>query len=1501
MKESLRCPQCASENVRFSRKHGRYDCEDCGHEFVPAKLFTPKRVFISYGHDEHTSLALRLRDDLKARGHDVWFDEERLKPGHDWEVFIEKGLEYLTADKANAVVLLLLTPHAVRRPDGYCLNEVARALARGLSVIPLMVVESEPPLSICRIQWLDMRECIPIQEKETFYQPRFERLLKAIEEDQLDFEGTQQRLIKVLQPLEFDADILHHLPKFTGRKWIFDKVDAWLAENPPRQRVFWISGGPGVGKTALSAVLSYRYLEVAALHLCKFGHVQKSDARRVVTSVAYQLTTQLPEYEARLAAMDVERLMLDDARTLFDSLLVQPLVKLTPPGRAIVILIDALDEATHDGHNELASFIAAEFPRTPAWLRLVITSRPDAAVTSPLQGLDPFILDTETEANRADIFAYLWRELVPQIANRPDANHLVQQILDKSEGVFLYAERVCHDLWHGYLSLDHLEQFPQGLAGAFWQFLERQFPDLDRFRKDVRPALRVILAAQEPLPTETLQRLFDWQDEELRDFMRNLSSLFPVAQESGREVIRPYHKSLADWLADEAKAGAYFVSAVEGHRMLAQFGWGEYQRGLSTLMPYLLRHLAAHLVCAERWDDVCALLCDLRYLEARCAAGQVFDLQTDYHLALDALPELQPERAARQAREDRLRRWTAEIIEYARQWNEGRGRPALPEVIPSVEPWSEERIQADSRRIIENPTRADQLFTFARFGETECYRLVEFGQREGFLVQQAFNSAPAGPVHAAADRLYRNITTPLLLCHWPPDAAYHPHPVLLRTLEGHSGDVTSVCVMPDGRHAVSGSWDYTVKVWDLETGRCLRTLEGHRERVLTVSATPDGRRAVSGSHDKTVRVWDLESGQCLRTLEGHSSGISSVSMTPDGRRAVSGSYDHTLRVWDLETGRCLRALEGYGGEITSESLKPDTRRLMVSVTPDGRRAVSGGDDPVLRVWDLETGQCLRTLEGHTDGVRCLSVTADGRQVVSGSSDETLRVWDVETGQCLRALAGHRDGVRVVGLTLDGRRAVSASYADQPTLRVWNLETGQCLGMLEGHCGTVDSVSVTPEGRRAVSGNPDGTIRIWDLESGMYPPKLQSHSDNVTAIAVTPNGLHAVSGSWDKTLRVWDLASGQYLRTLAGHRDSVWCVSVTPDGRRAVSGSRGYDHNLLLWDLDSGECLRILDGHGRGVSSVSVTPDGRRAVSVGEEDRILQVWDLASGACLRTLEGNGFQVNSACVTADGRHVVSGSWCDGRNLQVWDLESGECLRMLGGHLLGISSVAVTPDGRHAVSRGREDKALRVWDLESGLCLRTLEGHGSYVCDVSVTPDGRRAVSGSLDHTLRFWDLENGRCLRTLEGHSSCVYHVSVTPDGRWAVSGGLDDTLRVWDLEKGTCLAVFPADGSVTAIADVFGPIVIGTDPGSVIFLDVHGMAPTSDPKAETLADSSDEGYEQLLRRGLDISRREKGNDHAETLAHLAALTVHLEKMGKATEARAFAEERDCLAKHHRDAT
>src|SRR4051812_48054854 len=219
------------------------------------------RIFLSYGHDRYGEMAVELKRELEARGYEVWFDLERLKAGSDWEQYIESGLDWASTGSGRFV--LLMTPHSVRRPDGYCLNELARAFARNLRIVPVMVSDVELPLSICRIQWLDMRRGL---------QP--DALIDAIEHEKVDIDGVQARLASLLHPLPYEADRARLLERFEGREWVMRDVEVWLAGN---QRVLWITGPAGAGKSALSAWLSERRPEIAAVHYCRFGNSDRMD------------------------------------------------------------------------------------------------------------------------------------------------------------------------------------------------------------------------------------------------------------------------------------------------------------------------------------------------------------------------------------------------------------------------------------------------------------------------------------------------------------------------------------------------------------------------------------------------------------------------------------------------------------------------------------------------------------------------------------------------------------------------------------------------------------------------------------------------------------------------------------------------------------------------------------------------------------------------------------------------------------------------------------------------------------------------------------------------------------------------------------------------------------------------------------------------------------------------------------------------------------------------
>ena len=165
--------------------------------------------------------------------------------------------------------------------------------------------------------------------------------------------------------------------------------------------------------------------------------------------------------------------------------------------------------------------------------------------------------------------------------------------------------------------------------------------------------------------------------------------------------------------------------------------------------------------------------------------------------------------------------------------------------------------------------------------------------------------------------------------------------------KGHSSSISSVAISPDGKTIVSGSWDKTIKIWDMQSGEYLHTLEGHMDSVYSIAISPDGNRMVSGSSDETIKIWDMQSGEYLNTLEGHSSYVESVVISPDGKTIVSGDHNGTIKIWDMKNTKCLNTLKLHSGYVRS-----------VAISLNGKTIVSVSDDEIIRIWDIQSGECV---------------------------------------------------------------------------------------------------------------------------------------------------------------------------------------------------------------------------------------------------------------------------------------------------------------------------------------------------------------------------------------------------------------------------------------------------------------------------------------------------------------------------------------------------------------
>ncbi|KAF7504607.1 hypothetical protein GJ744_002034 [Endocarpon pusillum] len=1067
---------------------------------------------------------------------------------------------------------------------------------------------------------------------------------------------------------------------------LLEEAYRWILENPDYQqwryneqnRLLWVKGDPGKGKTMLlCGIIDELNKSMAKTDLLSYFFCQATDSRlnsatAVLRGLIYLLIDQQPSLISYVQKKHDHggKGLFEDTNSwvalskIFTDILQDPSLSLNNT----YLIIDALDECVAD-LQKLLDFIAKMSPGSSC-VKWIVSSRNSSDIEEKLQRAGHKVrlsLELNAESVSTAVSIYI-RHKVYQLACRKKYDNktrdaILDHLSSNANDTFLWVALVCQNL-ENILRWDvlvRLKEFPPGLYPLY----ERMMVQLCNSNHTglLKTILASIAAVYRPITLKELTSVVEMIEdipgdlESLRQ-MVGLCGSFLIIRE---DIIYFVHQSAKDYLLEKASDMIFPFGIGDVHRII-------FSRSLQVV--------------------------------SRTVKRDIYGLrELGYPIEQVKQPEPDPLAVSRYS----CIYW----IDHLLGWN--------------ADKYTTHKVDLKSERMIDEFLRNKYLYWLESLSlcrnmshgvismaKLECLlrgranasaliELVRDARRFIMYHKQAIENTPQQTYTSAllfspAGSLIRNINKkeepkwitikPDMEDKWS---------ACLQTLEGHSSSVFSVAFSPDSARLASASDDRTVKIWDTGSGACLYTLEGYSSWVHLVAFSPDSARLASVSDNSTIKIWDIGSGTCLQTIRGHSSSVYSIAFSPDSAQLISALSGCIFKIWDTYNGVCLQTIKGNANSI---AFSPDLAWLATIST-----------DYTIEIWVINSNSCLQTLKGHSSVVYLIVFSPDSVQLASASDDNTVKIWDIGSGICLHTLKGYhgRDlyygrSIYSVAFSPDSARLASAS--SNRTIKIWDIYNGICLQTLEGHSSSINSVAFSSDLAWLASVSSDRTIKIWDADNSTCLQTLKGHSDRVNSVAFSPDLAWLASASIDYTVKIWDAGSSICLQTLKGHSGWVNSVAFSPDSVRLASASN--DHTVKIWYTDSNVCLQTLKGHSSWVNSVAFSSNLAQLASASN-DRTVKIWDITSSICLQTFKGHSGWVNSVAFSPDSAWLVSAS--DDRTIKIWDTGNGICLQTLEGHSYSINSVAFSPDSAQLASASH-DNTVKIWDADSGQCLQTLD---------------------------------------------------------------------------------------------------------------------------------------------------------------------------------------------------
>ncbi|KAG0037120.1 Dip2/Utp12 protein, partial [Gryganskiella cystojenkinii] len=526
-------------------------------------------------------------------------------------------------------------------------------------------------------------------------------------------------------------------------------------------------------------------------------------------------------------------------------------------------------------------------------------------------------------------------------------------------------------------------------------------------------------------------------------------------------------------------------------------------------------------------------------------------------------------------------------------------------------------------------------------------------------------------------------------------------------------------------------------------------------------------------------VWFRQADLSRARMEGSRFGewptLSDMVMSPafaytlDGKMFVAGTADGNIMVYNASTWAILATIQGHDQRVTNISISRDGSLL----ASGANNADVAGGVMTAKLWNLQTGDFLHVLEGHTERFTGLIFLPSGQRIITGSCDRAIHLWETKSGERLHSFEVQPDHAVVSAIACSNDGELLASSYEDKTVRLWNIETSECLRILTSLQGLCLGVTFSPSGKTLAVTTSEG-IKTWDGASGKEQWTLEENITTRAPAVYSPDGLQIACGSQDSTVLLLDSVTGEIRRTLRGHLGDISSVEFSPDGSQLASGS--VDCTVRLWDSKTGECGPVFQGHTEPVLFVHFSASGRQ-IGSSSWDGTVRLWDSRASTLNLRPKSHQSSVTTYFVPG-GCYIASKSLA---RAGIWARETGNLMYWLD---IEEHNFVVSPCGLQVATVGYSG-VVKLWDVKTGQCVLTINQDAEVGWDWSATfsLDGTRLLTTS-GTTAKVWNPLTGVLEHELTGHGHPADRAIFSPvGGRQLATFSQDLAANLWDMSTG----------------------------------------------------------------------------------------------------------------------